>query len=612
MGALAGRLDFHTPPAIARVDAMAAKMARRGPDGAGRFAEGPFAIAHRRRAVGPIPAAQPLVEEDAVVALDGWIYDHLAVARRLGRADPAQPDVSTVLFAWRTWGPDWVHHLDGSFTVAIWARREQALYLFRDRVGTRPLFLCETRQRLLFASELPGLLVDRDVPRDVATEHLAEYLSFRVVHAPRTLLRGVTQLEPGHRLRFDARGPERIAWFKPAYARPGTPRPSDGDLVDRLQQGVEHAVARRVVPGADTAIYLSGGLGSTAIAAAALKLHLPMVSWTMGFADDPNPETPFAGRVARLLGLDHHEWVVGSAELAHHVDETVEVLGHPNGNPAAILQLVLAREVGRHHRVVLSGDGGEELFGGRMLDGLAGRLRLASAFAALPKPARRAVAAMWRGERPAWTSDEAFGLAAELGGTSLFRTRERTDLLADAAWARPSVRRDVLGPFYEGLDTDPINAILHAFQRSWLSEGSLVRADRTASAAGLDVRFPLLDSEVMAMAAALPGDSKLRRVGGSLHSRWPLRAMLEGVLPPPLVNRPKRGLPAPLDGWLGGAGRLFLEDRFARLRANRRGWWKVATLDRLHREVGHTSGAGLRLWSLFLLEAWLDRVVEAP
>lgn len=611
MGALAGRLDFREPPTAARVEAMAQRMAHRGPDGAGRFNDGPIALAHRRRAVGPIPAAQPLVEDDAVVLLDGWIYDHLAVARRLGHADPAQPDVTTVWFAWRTWGPDWVHHLDGSFAVAIWARREQALYLFRDRVGTRPLFVAEGRQALSFASELPGLLADPGVPREIATEHLAEYLSFRVVHAPRTLLRGVSQLEPGSRLRFDARGPEHTTWFRPAYAKPGTPRPSEGELVERLQAGVEHAVARRVVPGAPTALYLSGGLGSTAIAAAAQKLRLPIVSWTMGFADDPNPEAPIAGRVARLLGLDHHEHVVGSVDLARSVDETVIALGHPNGNPAAVLQLVLAREVGRHHKVVLSGDGGEELFGGRMLDGLGGALWRARAFHRLPGPARRALVAAMRGRRPPWAADEPYGLAAGLGGTMLFSTEEQAALLTDPSWGRPDVRHDVLAPFYADLDTDAINEILHAYQRSWLSEGSLVRADRTGVSAGLDVRFPLLDSEVMAMAAALPGDSKVRRAGGSLHTRWPLRAMLEGILPPPLVNRPKRGLPAPLDGWLGGAGRLFLEERFARLRENRRGWWQLPALDRLHRDVGQRSGVGNRLWALFLLDAWLDRVVEA-
>jgi asparagine synthase (glutamine-hydrolysing) len=282
------------------------------------------------------------------------------------------------------------------------------------------------------------------------------------------------------------------------------------------------------------------------------------------------------------------------------------------GNPAAVVQLLLADYARQHVRVVLSGDGGEELFGGRMLDGLARQLRVARAVARLPYRGRKGLAAALsrsrRGRRFTAPLDR-WGLVAGIGGSDQFSVADRRELLRDPDLVRPDVRQEVLAPFYDGLDTDPINAVLHAYLCSWLSDGSLVRADRTAAASGLDIRFPLLDREVVEMAATLPGSFKLRRVGGSVHTRWPLRSMLTGILPPPLVNRPKRGMPTPLDAWLYGTGRLFLEEWCARLRANRHQLWNVETLERLRRRTSRQEGYGIRLWTLFILECWLDEVV---
>lgn len=612
MGGLAGIVHFRgDPPDPAVVERMGARLAHRGPDGEGGYLEGPAAFTHRRRAILPTRSVQPLIDDDLVLMMDGWLYNHAAVLDELG-VRGARADTYALLHGFRRWGADVPLHVEGSYAFAIWDRRNHTLHLFRDRMGIRPLFWARRGACFAFASELPALLEVPWVSRDLATEHLAEYLSFRVVHSPRTLLRDVHQVEPAHALRVNADELRSRPYWRPQYAAPHTRRPAEGAVVEALQAAVERAVERRLVPGAQTALYLSGGLGSTAIAAAARRKHRALPSFTISFADDPHPESPFAGRVARLLGLDHTEVVVGSGELAAAFRPGIRALGQPIGNPAAFLQLLMAERVARAARVVLSGDGGEELFGGRMLDGIVRKLRVAQAFAALPRPTRRLIGATI-GRTPigrrATTSPEDLPLALELGGYDLFDVGERKKLLTDEALARPEARQEVLTPFYAGLDTDPVNAVLHAHVRSWLQEESLPRADRTAAASGLDVRFPLLDNEVFAMAAALPGASKLRRAGGSLHTRWPLRAMLDGVLPPSLVNRPKRGMPVPLDPWLAGPGRLFLEERYATLRKNRFGWWNVAHLDELHRQVGKVTGVGLRLWSLFILEAWIDEVV---
>lgn len=613
MGGIGGIIAFRgDPPDLGAAARMSDKLRHRGPDGDGTFAVGPAVLVHRRKAIVPNRSTQPLVTDDLVLVLDGWLFGHLDLARRFGWDDPLVPDTVVLLEAWRRYGPDCVQQIDGSFAFAVWDRHNATLHLVRDRMGTRPLFWTRFGPRFAFASELPALLCVPWVSRNLNPEHLAEYLSFRVVHSPRTLVQDIYQVEPAGAVRANADELRTRRWWAPRYAKLGTKRPDEAQLVAGLQEAVLRSVERRLVPNVPTAVYLSGGLGSTAIASASRRLRRPLPSWTLGFADDPNPETPFAGRVAKLLGLEHHEVVVGSADLANAFDPGIQALGHPVGNPAVFLQLLLARAVGQKARIVLSGDGGEELFGGRMLDTIMRWFSMAHAFSRVPFPLRRLVASTLnrtgRGRRIA-APIERWGLTLGLGGSDLFSTTEREALLRDDVHVRPDVRAHVLGPVYQDLDTDPINAVLHAFMRSWLQEESLVRADRTGAAAGLDVRFPLLDLEVFDRAAALPGDAKVRR-GGSLHTRWPLMAMLDGVLPPPLVKRPKRGMPAPLDPWLAGPGRLFFDDRFARLEHDPLGLWKKDALTSLKRDIGKKPGVGLRAWALFSLDAWITSVLN--
>lgn len=606
MGGLAGVVHFRGDRPDAHLTSrMSELLAHRGPDAEGHFTGGPATLTHRQRILKPGSPSQPLVFGDLVVMLDGWIYDHKEFSRRAREERSVESDVEALAAAWKRCGLRLLDFIDGDFAAAIWDRRAATLTLIRDKMGVRPLYWSRYGDRFAFASEVPALRTLPWVSNDLATETLSEFLSFRVVHAPRTLLRDVHQVEPGHWLQVNVDRLRTRRYWSPDYALPSAERPPESETIDALQEAVLRSVRRRLVPGQEVGLYLSGGLGSTAIAAAARDLYRPLVSFTMAFADDPHPESPFAGRVAKLLGLQHHTVVVGTRELAGTFDAAVAALGHPLGNPSVVLQLALARAVGAQVPVALSGDGGEELFGGRILDGLAKRLRRARAFSRLPGALQRIGRAVL--EDSTTTPLEQYGLELGIGGSRVFDVTERQALLRDPKLVRPAVRHDVLAPFYANLETDPVNAVLHATLRSWLCEGSLTRADRTAARAGLELRFPLLDREVVSRAAALPGSFKIRRVGSSLHTRWPLRAMLGGVLPPPLVNRPKRGMPSPLDSWFAGPGRLFMESRFGRLKKNRHGLWRDAYLEELRQGVGKGHrGTGIRLWSLFLLDAWLS------
>lgn len=609
MGGLAGLLYLRgEPPEISLVERMAERQRSRGPDGAGSFHEGPAAFAHRLRRLRPGKKTQPVVHPDLVVMLDGWIYEHLDLVKDLPGFSVDLSDTEALALAWRRYGVDVMSQIDGEFALSVWDRRAQTLVLARDRMGVRPLHYGTSRDRFAFASEMAPLLTVPWISRDPEPQQLAEYLSFGVVHAPRTMLRDVHQVEPGCTLRVDADGVRSRTYWRIRYAPTGARRPRDIEVIARLQDLVDRAVQKRVPKDIPTGLYLSGGLGSTSIAAAARRKGLSLPGFTVSLDDDPFPETPFAGRIAKLLGIEHHEVRVSSADVVDRFDSSVAALGQPVGQPGTVLQLVLAQSARSFVRVVLSGDGGEELFGSEHLDNLSRMLRIARWFSRLPRALQQTSAVVLGKERVARYSVpvERFALEHGLGGVSLFSAAERASLLRDPALVRPSVRTDVLAPLYSELDTDPINTVLHGWLRSTLTEAVLTRTDRTASASGLDVRFPLLDREVVAAAAALPGAFKIRRAAGSVHSRWPLRAILRGELPEVLVDRPKRGLPALLGSWLSGHGRLFLDERCARLAQDRHHLWSASAIDQLRQEAGRSHVAGNKLWALFVLDQWLS------
>lgn len=609
MGGFAGWLDApDTDPDLLR--RMGRAIAHRGPDGHGTFVDDRAHFVQRVRRLSRTDGRVPLVTTEHVLLLDGWFYD--ATDRpdsQLGPAAPRSEHAQTLLAAWKRWGRRFVEHVEGDFAVVIYERRSGHLHLFRDRFGIRPLFWSRQGSAFAFASTLPALLELPWVRREVDPDRLAEYLSFQVVHAPRTLLRDVRQLEPGHWLSLQDGELRTRRWWTPRYAPRGTERPADSEIIDAVSDAVQRSVRRRVPADTPTGLYLSGGLGSTAIAAAARRLHLDLPTFTLSFADDPFPETPFAGRVASLLGLEHHELVVGSSDIAGAFEKTVAAMGHPIGNPTAVLQGLLAEAAAPHVQVVLAGDGGPELFGGQMLDRLQRQLRMARVGRRLPRQTRRLVGRLL-GSRGLSTDPDAIPLAQGIGGANLFSEVDRRRILADAGWVRPPVRHDVLSQFHANLDTDPINTALHGFLRSWLGEGALARADRMAALHGVDARFPLLDAEVSTYAMGLPGAVKVRRVGGSLHTRWPLRAVLDGVLPAPLVNRPRRGMARPPDDWLERSGRLFFEARWEALRSNRHGLFDVDGLERLRAMLPGDPKVALQFWSLFILDTWLAELAR--
>lgn len=612
MGGLAGVIHFDPPsPPREWADDLAAAVACRGPDDEGSFQGGPALLVHRRNAVLAGGRRQPIVGDRLVLAFDGRLYDHLDLARQfgqpLGAAGEVAGDAEVLLRAWQQWGPACLHRLDGAYAFAIWDRCERELYLVRGSMGLRPLYYTTQGRRFAFSSLPTALLTLPWVSRELSSRGLCEYLSFRYVHAPRTLLRDVHALPPGCMLRVNRHGSRLTRYLTfPFQGASSAQQPDSAEATRELGRRIREAVLRRSHVDVPVAVLLSGGLDSSWIALQATSVGRTVRTYHLVFEGSGVDEAAFAGRVATLLGTDHTPLRVGARDFESVLDRCAAAFGVPLPDPAAVLQHLLYRAVRERQRVVLTGDGGDELFAGghvalaaeaaRRWQRLGGPRRLLSR---LPVPGRRRHPSNWGGRGPL------------LGGTEVFSHRERASLLDPHRDPCPGLRLEALLPYYRDPIADPVNQVLSVYQQTWLPEDSLARSDRMGAACGVEVRYPLLDRRVVSFANARPGAWKLGHRFGSPVPKRPMRALLRDFLPPSLLDRPKRSFPRPLNHWLRTEGSGFLHRRAERLLDGDRGIWQPDPVrERVRAHLAGERDLGESLWLLIFLEAWLSHLDE--
>ncbi|MAY79387.1 MAG: hypothetical protein CL930_01215 [Deltaproteobacteria bacterium] len=591
MGGIAGIIHFRNePPDRDQLHQLSTRVAHRGPDDKAIYYSPPVGFAQRVFATDSKAHRPPWENDQIVIAIDG------------------SADRIRTVENWCSKGIESLQKISGNFALAVWEKQEGVLWLARDPTGTKPLFFSHRDSRLAFASTLQALVGLPWVSNEIATDHLAEYLSFRYTHAPRTLLRDVWAVPPGHIARIDRSGVRIDRWWNPKWYMPGDPISSFSTLTDLVDRSLRRAVERRMRTTQPLGVLLSGGLDSAAILHHAHDLlGSAPPTFTVRMADDPTDESAFAARVAETYGADHTLVEVTNEELMAVVDRTTEHMGHPLPSPSALVQHHLFEAASSDVRLLLSGAGGDEVLGGRTMPDIAQRLRRSRTISRMPGPMRMmgrraAKAAGWSDLA---TAAAHFGLERKIGGSRVFAAEERVLILRDPALARPGIRASILEPFYQEVSSDPINEILHVWQRGWLSEDVLARADRMAAHHRIQVRFPLLDTEFLEMAAAFPGAEKCRRKGLNYVSKAPLRAAMHGRLSEQLLHRPKRALPAPMANWLRGPGARFMQQRLDAL-CDRSSDLFVPAVVTEHMQA-HLSGDAdhsVRLWSLVMFDAW--------
>ena len=660
MCGFAGFVDFAGCVADPRstLAAMARTIVHRGPDDEGLEFDAPTrtGLAFRRLSILDLSPAghQPMRSASGrfQVVFNGEIYNHGELRAGLGAAAPAfrgHSDTETLLARIEAHGVEaTLPELRGMFAFAVLDRTERALWLVRDRFGVKPLYVGLTHgapvgrgsfrvpggSSLVFASELKALRPVPSMARTVDRGALALFMRHGYVPGPLSIYREVRKVLPGSLVRIDLATrdvEERRWWIARDEFRRGAREPFHGDdreAVDAVDAAVVDAVRSRMVSDVPIGAFLSGGIDSTLVVAAMQELSpRPVKTFTIGFGPKEFDEAPFARAIAKHLGTEHHERYVTGEEALATIPRLSGIWDEPFADSSQIPTLLVSGIAREHVTVSLSGDGGDELFGG--YERYRWTRTLAEGSSRLPAPARAAAAALLRlvPRGPANRAGDTLArvLPARL---RIARAGDRAHRVADLlarrdAWAiyRDLIafnqRPELLVPGVEPprtAVTDPDElcpelaletALMQADVASYLVDDIMVKVDRASMAVSLEAREPLLDHRLANLAMSLPQHLKIRAGVG----KWVLREALARRVPRPLFERPKMGFGVPMLEWLRGPLRPWAEDLLAADRIAREGFLDPAEVRRIWTRTLDPgfSGTGYDAWSILMFESWLDR-----
>lgn len=581
---------------------MAEQLAHRGPDGEGWWADGSVGFGHRRLSIIDVEGSpQPMASADGRVhvTFNGEILNYRDLRRRLPYPYRTGGDTETLLAAFAARGADGVHELQGQFAYALHDADAGVLWLFRDRLGILPLYYYADAHVFAFASEVKALLPALPHAPQIDEASLDSYLAHRAVPAPFTLFTGIRKLPAGHRLRVGADG--RVAserWWSPPA--PGTARLSPTAAVARTAELLEQSVSAALVADVPVGAYLSGGVDSSLLVALMRQAREGegIETFSAGFGDPRIDELPHARRVSGLLGTRHHEVVVTPEDFTASWSHLTWQRDAPLSEPADVAVHRLATLARERVKVVLSGEGSDELFAGYPKYAAARWLRAADV---LPQRLVRGAARALEPRIPAKGSRVRAPLRA-LGASSeaeRFRGWFAPFSEADrAALATGLPTRPAPGP--EGGD-DVIARMLDADLRVWLPDNLLERGDRMSMAASLELRPPFLDHRLVEFAWSLPSNLKVRRG----RTKWIVKEVARRHLPADIVDRRKAGFRVPLDAWFRGGLRTMAWDMLDSPSAFVGQVFDPAEVRAvLRRHDTGTTNEEMRLWTLLCLEVW--------
>lgn len=633
MCGIAGALytDYARPAELVTFRAMGSAIAHRGPDAEGFLLEPGVGLVHRRLSIIDLAGGdQPIGNEDGSVQVvfNGEIYNYQALRNDLearGHSLRTRSDTEVLVHLYEECGERLVERLRGMFAFAIWDRPRRRLLLARDRIGIKPLYYYRGPEELVFASEPKAILEHPGVPREVDPEALEDYLAYGVVLGSRSIFRGIERLLPGHTLLIEPgcwdRSPRRY-WrlqMDPEEGRSAT------DWEEALAAKFEEAVRYHLIADVPVGAFLSGGIDSgSVVAAAAARGAGELRTFTMGFEEEGFSELPAAREVAQRFGTQHTEQVV-RPDAVSLLDELTRFYDEPFADSSSIPTYLVSKLASRSVKVALSGDGGDEAFGGYRR--YAHDLREAAVRERLPAWLRRGVCgplgsvwpkADWLPRPLRWKTalvnlgsepDTAYANTLALCRPPLRRRLMSPALVARLNGHQPErLVRDAFGSTPIG---DPLGGMIAADVATVLPDDFLVKVDRASMACGLEVRPPLLDHELMELAAKVPSRWKVREG----QTKWIFKQVARRYLPESILDRPKQGFEVPINAWLRGPLRDMFEEAVLDRNAPVASLLDVQAASRLY--ASHRSGtsrSGPILWSLLVLARWAERYLkhEAP
>jgi len=599
------------------LDDMLQVLHHRGPDDAGSFLDGDLSIGMRRLSIIDLHGGkQPISNEDGTVVtvFNGEIYNYRSLRDDLecrGHILSTESDTEVIVHLYEEFGEQCVQHLRGMFGFALWDKRKRQLLLARDRFGIKPLYYTQAGGTLLFGSEIKAILQHPSIKAALNTEGLSNFLSLKYVPAPQTMFEDIYALPPGCILRCDANGVEVRRYWDLSFANHPSGNIREEEYAEQLEALLRECVKMHLISDVPFGAFLSGGLDSSTIVALMSQfLNEPVKTYSVGFEGQGQEfsELPYARMVANKFQTDHHEVLIRPSNLVDLAEKIVWHLDQPLAEHATLANYMVAQLAARDVKMVLTGEGGDELFAGYAR--YSGE-RFSSVFQRIPKAAKSlALAAssrlpgLRRQKLALYALSQSEEVTRFVNWFPLFNSEMKQALLSTDTKA-----------FLSGYDVDyvfgqhlastnaaaSVNRMLYVDTKLWLPDLLLARGDKMSMAVSLEARVPLLDHKLVEFAASLPLNLKLK----GLVRKYLLKKVSRRWLPPEIIHRKKQGFPMPSSLWLRNEARSFVRDVLSPSALKKRGLFDPVFVENLIQQ--HENGFadhGALLWGLMNVELW--------
>ncbi len=586
-----------------RLEAMLQAMIRRGPDDGGLWQSEHVGLGHRRLAIIDLSEAghQPMRDKELVLVFNGCIYNYQALKvtlEELGHVFLSHSDTEVILKAYRQWGMECVQYFEGMFAFAIWDDDLQQLLLARDRLGIKPLYYAPVEGGVRFASNTQALLTSDDIDTDIDPVGLHHQLTLHaVIPAPHTILKGIRKLEPGHWMIINPDGQmfKKQFWHLETTASEqvgGTPLPkTEREWVDRTHERLKEAVFKRLTAAdVPVGVLLSGGLDSSLLVALLDEAGVKNIkTFSIGFEDaeeEKGNEFEFSDLVAERYQTDHQKILISNQEVLPRLHEAVEAMSEPMVGQDAVAFYLLSEQVSKSVKVVMSGQGADEVFGGYSWYA---KMHQAGKSIDLSNP-REAVAAF-----APYYFDRSHQEWLEVVNKKYHVEDVTSQLVGDA--------------LTEGGGNSFLNQVLRLDVTTLIVDDPVKRVDNMTMAWGLEARVPFLDHKLVELAACAPAELKIKENG-----KFVLKEIARGIVPDEIIDRPKVAFPMPALKYVRGAFYEFMKELLTSPQAKARGIFNQDKLQQLldHPEAkeSFTAIQGSKLWHAALLEFWLQKHVD--
>lgn len=600
------------------LEKMCAAIHHRGPDEWGMWVEGPVGIGMKRlRIIDLASGSQPMVNADRTIRIvfNGEIYNFLELRSELetrGYCFTTNSDTESILHLYEEYGEDCVHRLRGMFAFAIWDDKKQKLFLARDRFGKKPLHYLHNENKLIFASEIKSILQDPEVQVEVHRPSIINYLAYGYTPDQYTLFKDIVKLPPGHTLTWEqGHVTVRCYWdlkFHPNFSK------TENDFLIEAEKLLAEAVKIRLISDVPLGAFLSGGVDSSLVVALmARQMSAPVKTFSIGFKEQRYNELPYARQVAERYKTEHHEEVV-EPDAEEIIPYVLGVFDEPFSDSSAIPTYYVSRLARQHVTVVLSGDGGDELFGGydRYLDN-----RLSYFTDLIPTCARKLTLGnlgkwlpeSWHGVNLlrylAAESDERYIIKMTGGLSQTYASVFSHELVYETGSRGPASA--LLDHLVQVNDLDSLSRRQYLDLKVYLPSDILTKVDRTSMLVSLEARAPLLDHKVAEFAATLPPYYRINH----RITKYLLKRMAEKMLPSEVIYRPKMGFAIPISEWINNQWREMSHELVLSKRALQRGNFNHQFLERIMDE--HRRGRrnhSSTIWALMVLEMWYRKYID--